>query len=254
MSRDWVALAGQERAALLGFLAAVDDEAGWGRPTACAPWTVKDVVAHLVELEVVAGRFYRGEIGELELTPEEEEAGVRRWNALPGVAVRAALWQHGRAAQGVAERLGEPEWDRPVRVLGGTKLRHLVRIQFFEIALHGHDVTDALGAAPLWGERTAAVVEIAVSTGPRTLAASGLAPEGALTLEVEGAGRWTLAGRPDGWVLAEASAAPATVTTDPETFVLVATGRCGPAEAIAGSRVAGDAALAERILAAWRIA
>lgn len=253
MSDRWARLAGEERAALLAFLGGAKDE-DWGRPTACAPWTVKEVLAHLVDLDIVAGRVYRGEIAEYAFTDEAEREGVRRWDALPGPAVRAALWQHGRAAQGVAEQLGEAELARPIRVFGATDIRHLLRVHFFEIAVHSHDITAALGARPLWGERARALAEIVLRAVPAALAASDLSPDGSLRVEIAGAGGWTLAGGPQGWMLVDAEDSSARLLTDPETLVLATTGRLAVAEALDRSRVEGDRTFAESVLSAWRIA
>src|SRR5437660_12251900 len=89
-----------ERAALLAFLAGVDGDA-WSRPTVCTGWSVKDVLAHMVEGELTVGSIYRGEVRRLD--PVDHELRIAQWRALPGVAVRAAFWQHGVAAQRVID-------------------------------------------------------------------------------------------------------------------------------------------------------
>src|SRR5437899_10773698 len=98
MQDDVVRLIGDQRAALLGAIAGAGP-ADWDRPTVCAPWTLKDVLAHMVEGELNVGRIYRGEVKEQGYIDPDE--GIAKWSALPGEAVRAALWQHGTAAQRV---------------------------------------------------------------------------------------------------------------------------------------------------------
>lgn len=243
-----------ESAALLGFLAAVEPGA-WDRPSSCAGWSVKDVLSHLTGFEVRAGRLYRGETdgSDIPASPAETEEGMRLWNPLPGEALRAAYWQHAMASQRVAERLTDEEWRRPVRAAPATELRHFARIHFFETAVHGHDISAALGAPPLWAERAPMLVEFCATAGAWALRARGVPPEGSLAVEVEGAGRWTIAGGPDGWALAPDADVDATVWTDPETFVLATTGRLPIPDALARSKFEGDEAVARRILAGWRL-
>ena len=63
MQDEVVRLIVEQRAALLTALAPAGP-ADWDRPTVCAPWTVKDVLAHMVEGELNVGRIYRGEVKE----------------------------------------------------------------------------------------------------------------------------------------------------------------------------------------------
>src|SRR6266487_6461082 len=97
-----VRLISDQRAALLTFLAPVAGE-DWSNPTVCTGWSVKDVLAHMVEGELNVGRVYRGEVREQGYIDPEE--GIAKWRALPGEAVRASLWQHGTAAQRVLDAL-----------------------------------------------------------------------------------------------------------------------------------------------------
>lgn len=254
MSRRWVDLATAEFSAILGFLGAVEGEA-WDRSTVCAGWSVKDVLSHLTNFEVRAGRLYRGETdgADMPASPEESEAGVRLWNVLPGDAVRAAYWQHGTASRRIAERFTDDEWRRPVKAAPATELRHFARIHFFETAVHGHDITSALFAPPLWGDRAPALVELCVKAAPAALEGAAIAPAGSLAVEVESAGRWILASGTDGWKVVPDADADAALSTDAETLVLATTGRIDVVEAFTRSDVSGDRASAERILAGWRI-
>lgn len=262
MSDRFVPLVSEERAELLGLLARAAGE-DWSRSTPCPGWSVKDVVAHLVDGELAFGRIYRGETAELEASDRANEEGVERWRALPGAAVRGALWQHGLAAQRVIDATEGDAWDRAIAIEAGHErlavsrttlpLRALVRIHLHELCVHGHDVATALGRAPVWGERVVPLAGYVLRAGPAYLA-RGLAPEGAIEVEVTGAGRAVVDGRSGAWTIAPDGEAGTRLVLDAETFVLVTAGRLGVAEAIARSAVKGDAAYAERVLGAWRAA
>jgi uncharacterized protein (TIGR03083 family) len=239
---------GDERAALLGVLAPVGG-AEWDRPTVCTEWSVKDVLAHMVEGELNVGRVYRGELRESgHVDPEE---GIARWRALPGEAVRAALWQHGIATQRVLDAMTDETWRAPIKIFGCSEVRQLVRLHLFDLVVHGHDLTDGLGLPPVWSARLRFVVEFVVRAGPFTLRRRRVPPEGALGLHVDGRS-WTLDGREGDWSLS-AEPAPATVTLPPEALVLATTGRRAVAEPPSHGAVKGDRATAERILGAWQV-
>lgn len=253
-------LIAEERAALLGFLANVEGEP-WSTPTAWRGWTVKEVVAHLVENELALGRVIRRETDEWRVTDETEEAGIGNWRPLPGVAVRSALWQHGLAAQRLMDSLSDEAWDRAVplevaksdvRFRGRLRLRDLARLRLFDSSVHGHDVTEALGGEPIWGKRLPYLAEFVIRAAPGLLTGAGVPPDGALAVTVEGSEPRTLDGRAGAWALTD-DEAPVTVTTSPETLVLAAAGRLTVAELLAASKVEGDAASAERILTVVRL-
>lgn len=81
-------------------------------------------------------------------------------------------------------------------------------------------------------------------------------PAGMIELDVAEVGIRTLDGSGRDWTLAvERAAAPTSVWhTDPETLVLAVTGRLGLEEAIARTKVEGDAAAVGEILAGWQLA
>jgi uncharacterized protein (TIGR03083 family) len=249
MHEEFAKQIADERAALLAFLAGVEDE-GWGRPTVCTGWTVKDVLAHMVEGELTVGSIYRGEVREL--PPADNEVGIAKWRALPGVAVRAAFWQHGIAAQRVLDPMTEETWRSPINALGCSEVRQLVRLHLFDLAVHGHDLTDALGAPPCWTARLPFLVEFVVRAAPMTLARRTEGVAGSLDVRVNGR-EWTIAGT-DGWSLeTPKSEASARLSIDAENLVLLTTGRRPQQEVLDSAQISGDRPLAERILQAWRV-
>ena len=240
-----------QRAALLGVLSNIGAE-DWQRVTICDPWTVHDVAAHLVEGELRFGRLYRGEIDSLDADNQE---GVERWAKVDAETVRYSLWHHGQATQRVIDSRPEQSWSREVTHGGWPiDLHRALRMHFFELAVHAHDITTALGAPTIWDSRAAPLVEYCLELAPLALAL--LPPAGALELDVADVGIRTLDGSGRDWALAEErSAAPTSVWhTDPETLVLAVTGRLDLGEAIARSKVEGDAQAVREILEAWQIA
>lgn len=246
------ALTNDQRAALLGLLTEIPAEA-WSTPTGCRGWSVHDVVAHLVEGELLFGRVYRGELKALTREDADPRAGVARWTHADGETLRFSLWHHGSATQRVIDSRSEASWDRAVPVFERPgRLRDVLGMHFFDLALHSHDVAAALGAASLWGERIPAIAGYVVGAAPGALGRSGGIPADALTVEVEGAGRWTLARGDDGWAIEEREGAERWIT-DPVTLVEATTGRLSPAEAVARTKIEGDPGLVAELIAAWQV-
>lgn len=244
-----------QRAALLGVLAGVSG-GDWARPTACAPWTLKDVVSHLVQGELLFGGLYRSEIVDI---ASDTEAGVELWRRVDGETVRYSLWHHGLATQRVIDSRSDESWRRVVdhsSIAGPLELRHALRIHFYELAIHGHDVTQALDAPNIWEERTGTLVEYCLRVAPSAIARSGAALKGVVEIRVPEAGVRTLEGSSGtSWIL---SSGPASVPTavweaDAETLVLATAGRVTPADALERSNVAGDAGFLGAFLEAWRV-
>jgi len=240
-----------QRAALLGVLSNLVP-GDWERPTICDPWTVRDVAAHLVENELLFGRVYRGEIDQLD---GDSEAAVERWRKVDAETVRYSLWHHGQATQRVIDSRSDASWGREVTHQGGVvELRRGLRMHFFELAVHSLDVTAALGAPSSWEDRAAPLVDYCIELAPLALALTP--PSGAVGLDVAGVGVRTLDGSSKDWTLShERAAVPAaTWHTDPETLVLATTGRLDLDDALARTRVEGDAPVVREILEAWQLA
>jgi uncharacterized protein (TIGR03083 family) len=247
-----VQLIADQRAALLAFLAPVGGD-DWAKPTVCTGWSVKDVLAHMVEGELNVGLIYRGEIREQGYI--DPEIGIAKWSALPGEALRASLWQHGTATQRVLDAMTEEVWRAPIKAFGCRAVRQLVRLHAFDVSVHGHDLTDALGGKPVWEPALPFLVEFVVRAAPPTLARHGLAPAGALTV-TSGERRWLIDGRDGSWrvdhVPGEADP-PAGIRIDHEDLVLLTTGRAPQEELLARADISGDQDGALAILGAWRV-
>ncbi|HEX9774241.1 MAG TPA: maleylpyruvate isomerase family mycothiol-dependent enzyme [Actinomycetota bacterium] len=247
-----VAAIAAQRALLLERLASAGAQ-DWERPTACERWTVKDVLGHLVEGELVDGRFYRREIDTIGYLDADE--GIARWRPLPGDAVRSALWQHGTATQRVLEALDDAAWRAPITAFGCSRIGQLARLHLFELAVHGHDLTDGLGVAPAWAPALPIVAGFVVRAAPRTFGRLGAPPPGSVRIRT-GSGRWTLrAGEGGRWSVAEDADAEtdADVQLTDEALVLTTTGRASLQEGLKDASIAGDAALARAVFERWQI-
>ena len=254
MSEGFAALTNDQRASLLGLLSSLPAE-DWTRPTACRGWPVHDVIAHLVEGELLFGRVYRGELKALTREDADPQAGVQRWVRADGDTLRFSLWHHGSATQRVIDSRSEDSWGRGVAVFDRPLLlRDVLRLHFFDLALHSYDVGAALGAPSLWGDRVPFIVEYCVRGAPHALTSAGLKAGAGIRVEVAGVGSWTLEHRDGEWDVGEPDTpAAATWSTDPETLVRATTGRLPAGEALDGSSVDGDAALLGDVVAAWQV-
>lgn len=245
-------LTNDQRAALLGLLTSLPAD-DWKRATGCRNWPVHDVVAHLVEGELLFGRVYRGELNALTREDTDPQAGVDRWARADGDTLRFSLWHHGSATQRVIDSRSDESWNREITLFGSAEpLRALLGLHFFDLALHSLDITAALGVASLWESRAPAIVDYCARRAPDLLAARGFDGAYGLRVEVDGAGSWVLVRHDGAWVLGEGEP-DLTWITDPETLVRATTGRVAPADAIEASKVEGDPAAVAGIIANWQV-
>jgi uncharacterized protein (TIGR03083 family) len=237
---------------LLGFLPQLDAGA-WERPTVCTGWSVKDVASHLVDNELAFGRIYRGEA--VDASELDNDAAVERWRRADGETVRFSLWHHGSATQRVMDNRPDESWRRAVPKFGaGLELRHLLRLHFYELAVHAHDLTDAAGAPQVWEDRVPYLVEYCVRNAPYAL--RDHKGEGTLAVRVPDVGAWTVAGDGAAWTVTagEEGSVKASIETDAETLVMVTAGRLPVPDALTRAKVEGDEAFVEPTLAAWQLA
>lgn len=242
---------GAQRGAILTVLAAVEG-AAWDRSTRCPGWSVKDIVAHLIHGEIEVGRVYRGEVSDL--GEIDAEHGIARYAALPGDAVRSALWQHGTATQRVLEAMDADRWRAAVRALGCTTVGRLARLHLFEAIIHGSDLTHALGCDQIWEDRIGFATEFVVRAAPPTLTRHGVAPEGSLGLRL-GARTALIRGAGGHW---EALMDPDDVggpllAMEPADLVMAVTGRLPIDEALGRASFGGDQDTVRRVLEGWQV-
>lgn len=182
-----VAAVGAQQAELAGLLADLD-EAGWARPSACAGWSVADVVLHLAQTNEMAigsaqgdldgamGRLTEG----LATTDGDIDDGAALMVAHQRGAPTAELherWLRSstdlRAALlacGPGDRLRWVAGELAARTLGTTRLA--------ETWIHTGDIAQGLGIELEPGERLWHIARLAWRTIPYAFQREGLEPPG----------------------------------------------------------------------------
>jgi uncharacterized protein (TIGR03083 family) len=237
---------------VLGFLPTLG-AADWDRPTVCTGWSVKDVAAHLVSNELAFGRIYRGEA--TEAAELDADSSVERWRTSDGETVRYSLWHHGSATQRVMDSRPDAFWRKSASSFGaGLELRHLLRLHFYELAVHSHDLTAALDAPHLWEGRVAPLVEYCVRNAPWALRKHSAIAR--LDVRIPEVGEWALSGDGEAWRIQPGPAGDATagLETDAETLILLTAGRMPLEEGLARSKTTGKDATLQDVLGAWQLA
>ena len=166
----------------LSRAAAELSDAEWDRPTRCAPWSVRDLVAHIrVAIGWVPGMLSA-------LAPERAEVSAAQYYradqrfATELNAARVALAQDHAASQVTGAALAEDfavAWQQVARLCRQEPVRRVVRTRHgdamllsdfmvtrvVEIAVHGLDIADALRRRP-WLTRPAADLVQELLLGP----------------------------------------------------------------------------------------
>jgi len=174
------------------FAALVDlcsdlSERDWKRPTECPGWTVQDVLAHLLGIELgllgepepepVRGREHvRNELG------EQNEAWVEHFRDRSGDAVlqefAAVSGRRVAALHALPDAAMDERHPGPV---GETSYRDLLGIRLMDCWVHEQDVRHALGRPGGFdGEHVAAVFERLLGALPRVVAKRVQPPEGSV--------------------------------------------------------------------------
>jgi uncharacterized protein (TIGR03083 family) len=249
------------------------DAAAWQKPTGCALWSVKDVVAHL--LDSCLRRLSFGRDG-LDPTPDRPLTTygdlVGYLNQLNADWVKAMRRLSPPVLIGLMDQ-AEPELhdylasldpQGPARfgVAWAGEERSLnwfdVGREYTERWLHQQQIREAVGA-PLLSSRAwlHPALDIFVRALPFTYRTLPGEPGTQLRLEITGAagGVWTLARGQDDWVLFSGSSPEPTtrVTLDQETAWKLFSKGLTPEQARREIRTEGDAALGRPLLGALAI-
>jgi hypothetical protein len=251
----------RELLSLLGEMHPVD----WARRTVARLWSVKDVVAHLLDTDLRRLSFQRD--GHPPPEPAEPERGLvahlDRVNAewvqatcrlSPQVLIDLLTWSGGR----VAALLSELDPDGPalfgVAWAGEESSTHRFDVarEYTERWHHQQQIRDAVGArsltAPEW---LRPVFDTFVRALPHTYRAVESADGTALVLRIEGAagGVWTLTREDGRWRLWSGAATrpAAEAALDQDTAWRLFTKGLEPDLAARRMRVTGDAALGAHV-------
>jgi len=245
----------------------------WGRPTACALWTVKDIAAHLLDGNLRRLSFQRdGLPAEPDVPIHGYSDLVRYLDRLNAEWVSAArrisspllidLLEH--TGRQVAELFGRLDPDAPalfpVAWAGETQSANWFDIgrEYTERWLHQQQIRDAVGAPGLSSrEWMHPVLDLFLRALPHRYRDVAAEPGTELHLAVEGAagGDWTLRREAEAWRLyAGASRAPAAgVRMDQDTAWRLFSKGLSPAEAREQVTVEGDQALGSVVLGALAV-
>ena len=164
---EMIPLISAEVSRLRDFLAALDPEA-WSRPSACAEWTVGDVVAHLTQgAQTWSAAITRARAGDAN-PPAGEQMPRPGERASEVIAQRAIAFRQGMGEATLLNAFSEgcqrlhqvllplqpADWDKPCYHRHGIimPIRDYVDIRLEEMTIHGWDIRSAFDAAATLSE------------------------------------------------------------------------------------------------------
>ena len=246
------------------------EPADWERPTMASAWRVRDVAAHLLEVDLrrlsVGRDHHRIEPGRpiggygdlvefLNQLNAEWVAAARRFS--PRVLVDLLRWSGPEMARMVAELPQHDAATFAVDWAGERRSENWFDIgrDYTERWHHQMQIRVAVGAPGLLETRwLQPLLDLSVRSLPRAYAAVDAAPDSSVVLRVvaETAYAWTLRMEQGGWRLCRgAIAAPTTsVRLDPDSAWRMFYNALSPADVRRGATVEGEAALAEPLFTA----
>jgi uncharacterized protein (TIGR03083 family) len=234
--------------------------AAWDGPTNCAPWRVRDLVAHvIVSGEGFAASIRQGLAGSVELSVStaERERRQAELEAADPATVAQALQAVTTDFVGLYAGLQEPELAAICfHRRGNRSVRWYAAHRLAEVAFHAWDLQFSLGREPQLDEEVAALLlpTLLESNAPRTYAAGSTPERGSgerylLAVVDDSLARWLVRIDPD-QLEARRGDAPAdmTMTGSAAALAMLVYGRFTlPSLAESGAvRLDGDLALADR--------
>lgn len=247
---------GAERAAFFDLIDQLDD-AGWGTPSACVGWEVRDLAGHLVDVtEAYLERWALARAGQpfpealgLRVMARQLDQGARRFRSVPRPELIARLKRASDELFGIFDRLDARQWTGelvPHVFMGPLPAFFYPAFQLMDYSVHRWDALQGLGRpAPLNEDAAGTLVPFMFILLQATLDADR-ARGFACTCGIQVAGRyggtWRLQVADGALTHAEGEITdcPVTLSFDPSDFVLSCFQR------IRGGVVGGDPVLAER--------
>lgn len=233
---DVLAALAEQHAELDDLVRGLDEEA-WGRPSACAGWSLADVVLHLAQTDELATASLAGRFDEhlaelVQLAAGVAAAGLQAGNVDDGAElfVRA---ERGATGASVAERwrtsatalrdafAATDPHARVTWVAGQLSARTLAVTRLSECWIHTLDVGEGLGVTPAPTSRLEHVARLAWRTLPYAFARAGRTLAGPVAFELRA---------PDGgaWMFHPEDLPAITVRGDGAELCLVAARRLDP--------------------------
>ncbi len=183
--QEIVAALGEQQAELAGLLDGLGDD-GWALPSACAGWSVADVVLHLAQTNEMAIGSARDNFAEVTarlyegLTPAGDvDDGAAQMVARDRDATPRQIHERWlRSCDDLrADLLARSPADRLDWVVGKMAARTLATTRLAETWIHTGDVAPALGVTPAPTDRLWHVARLAWRTIPYAFGRAGqLAP------------------------------------------------------------------------------
>lgn len=177
---------------LAGLLADLDAD-GWARPSACAGWSVADVVLHLAQTNEMAVGSARGDLPAVMhrlaegLPPARDvDDGADQMVAKErhlGPAAIHERWQRSGADLRAALLDCQPG-DRLLWMVGDLAARTLGTTRLAETWIHTGDVATGLGVELEPADRLRHIARLAWRTIPYAFTKEGLPPPGPVTFEL----------------------------------------------------------------------
>ena len=256
MTLDRVAAVKGERDAIVSFLHTLSEE-DWNRPSACAGWTVKDVVSHMGA--AAHGFFTPWVLGllaskDVEAHNDADVEKRRSWEPAKVLKEYEKWSQRAGVAHAALQKPGLRSLPIKLAEVGTYPAYLLTSAIVFDSGLHlRHDMASALGrAVPACDANALAITLEWMFAGLSGMTGQGLSwLQGPVEVNLVGAGggTWTVAPGKKGKVTVTAAAAPdavARIEGDAATFPVWGTRR--QAWRDAGLSLKGDEDLAIRFL------
>lgn len=244
-------------------------EGQWNLPTPCPGWSVRDVVSHIIGLELeqlgdprpihTLPRDLRHVVDEF-TRYMEVPVDVRRHHTAPEMTSELEYTVIRRQRQ-LRNEKRDPATTM-VRGPQGTQisLEFALRLRAFDTWIHEQDLRAALGVPGNWDSPGAFVARDILLAGlPKAVAkGAGAPPNTAVVIDVHGPVEFLRTVRVDAAGRATLDKSPSlgpdvSLSMDWETYVRLAAGRVRPRTVADRVKVEGDAELAAAILGAFAV-
>ncbi len=240
------------------MFAMVERPETWESPTACAKWSTRDVVGHIIDTTEGYFRAFdaargTGEVSEpygLAAMSEKVNEGATAFRGVPQAEMVDRLRTDFEKMQGILEPLGPEDWTGLMvthAYMGPVPAFFYAAGQLMDYGVHSWDIRQTSGRAhALSGDVADLLVPFMFAIWQGTVRTEAVTEPFTIGIRVSGrnAGDFRVSVSDEGltYELGEIESLPALIEFDAASLVLTAFGRCSC------GTVRGDMALAERYL------